>query len=90
MPSLPAINVTTSSGAVPSIAKDLDRNNLIMRVTGSDVWFGFNEAAVADQGFFAKNGEALRVTGNKAKGNIYMITKATTSVVNTETTNTIG
>lgn len=90
MPSLPAINVNTTSGTTPSIARDLKRDNLILRATGEIVWFGFNQAAVADNGFFIRSGEALKITGNKAKSDIYMVTKIGTSVVNTETTDTIG
>ena len=90
MPSLPAINVSTLTGVTPSIVSDLKRDNLILRVTGENVWFAFNEAAVPDEGFFVRNGEALTVTGNKAKADIYMVTKAGNSVVNTDTTDTIG
>jgi len=88
MPALPAISVDTTTGTSPSIAANIDRDQIILRVTGQPVWFGFKEAAIANQGFFVKNSEVLRISGNKAKCDVYMVTESSTSIVNVEETYT--
>ena len=72
------LSITDSTGSTISIAKNSNREELIIRNgTLSDrVYLAFNESAVDDQGIFLDAGDALVLTGgvgNRSSSNVYMV-----------------
>ena len=74
------IAVTDATGGTVAIAKDTNREEVIIRNGGADrVYLAFNEDAVDDQGIYLDSGDAIVLSsGNgqrwaRATADVYMV-----------------
>lgn len=73
------ISVTDATGGTVAIAKDANREEVIIRNGGADrVYLAFNEDAVDDQGIYLDSGDAIVLSSGdkkwtRATADIYMV-----------------
>ena len=81
MSAQPKQTITTESGntvaVAASSASQLRDETYALRVEGDNVFFGFGEPAVVDQGIFLKAGESMVVSGIETFIDLYAVSEGT-------------
>ena len=77
MPSVPEIAVTAATGATVAIASNNVRHEVLLRSRGDRTWLGFNEDAVANQGIWLDDGDAVVIAEPLCMSDIYFVSSGT-------------
>ena len=85
MSALPEITVDATTGATISIASSNTREEALLRCRGGRVWVGFNEVAVANQGIWLDNGDAVVIARPLCQADMYFVTAGVTAYIGAET-----